>query len=114
MCVCVCVCVCVCIHTYTCINTNCILQLKDLEVNLKNCKQGEVIGVFCSRNSHYDTDTLYLVRHKKVIKKIAIKVPKERYIIVDIYGQCACVKLLPLRDAPQFKKSKMIDKQIPG
>ena len=70
--------------------------------------------MFCSRDSRYDTDTLYLVRHKKLIKKIAIKVPKERYVIIDIYGQCTCVKLMPLRDAPQFKKSKNVNKQLPG
>ena len=88
------------------------VQIKDLRVNLKHCKQGEVIGVFCSRDPNYKTDTMYLIRHKKVVRQIAIKVPKERYVIIDVYGMCTCVKLLPLREAPIMPRNE--DKRLPA
>jgi hypothetical protein len=87
-------------------------EIKDLRVNLKHCKQGEVIGVFCSRDPNYKTDTMYLIRHKKVVRQIAIKVPKERYVIIDVYGMCTCVKLLPLREAPIMPRNE--DKRLPA
>lgn len=60
--------------------------------------------MFCSQDPSSGADTWYLVLNGRKIHKLAVKVPRERYAVVDVYGQCVEVELLPLRDAAPLKE----------
>lgn len=79
-------------------------KVKDLYVNLSKCREGETVGFFCSQDPAYGTDTWYLVLNGRIVHKLAVKVPHERYAVVDVYGQCIEVEVLPLRDATALKE----------
>lgn len=81
-----------------------LCKVKDLYVNLSECREGETVGFFCSQDPSSGTDTWYLVRNGHIVHKLANKVPRERYAVVDMYGQCIEVELLPLRDATPLKE----------
>ena len=81
-----------------------LTQIKDVYVNLNNCREGETVGFFCSPDPHSGTDTWYLVLNSRIVHRLAVKVPRERYAVVDVYGQCVEVELLPLRDATPLKE----------
>ena len=81
-----------------------LTQIKDVYVNLNNCREGETVGFFCSPDPHSGADTWYLVLNSRIVHRLAVKVPRERYAVVDVYGQCVEVELLPLRDATPLKE----------
>ena len=83
---------------------SCSCKVKDLYVNLSKCIEGETVGCFCSQDPSSGTDTWYLVLNGRIVHKLAVKVPRERYAVVDVYGQCIEVELLPLRDATPLKE----------
>ena len=82
--------------------------MKNLYVNLSKCREGETVGMFCSQDPSSGSDTWYLVLNGRNIHRLANKVPRERYAVVDVYGQCVEVELLPLRDAAPPKEETQV------
>ena len=70
------------------------------------------MGFFCSQDPSYGTDTWYLVLNGRIVHKLAVKVPHERYAVVDVYGQCTEVELLPLRDATALKEDPSVQAKM--
>ena len=86
-----------------CALSHVLCQIKDLYVDLRKCREGETVGMFCSQDPSSGEDTWYLVINGRNIHRLAVKVPHERYAVVDVYGQCVEVELLPLRDAAPLR-----------
>ena len=96
------------LHVHIYALSHVLYQVKNLYVNLSKCKEGETVGMFCSQDPSSGSDTWYLVLNGRNIHRLAVKVPRERYAVVDVYGQCVEVELLPLRDAAPPKEETQV------
>ena len=66
------------------------MQLPE-SVNLLTLKPGHTVGVLCRSNGivHFYIDGVH-------VPPTPHKVPKTRYVVIDLYGQCCEVELKPL------------------